>query len=526
MLRKKTAMLLEIIVLVISLSFSAWAEIAPGDIISYSVNDNDVTVYVANPEGKRSYELDCQIGTKRPQSIESKLVNEDTAPIKTIILMDNSLSVRSQYRDKIRDILVNLVENHADNEQYTVACFSDRLEYLISDSSDYQAVKEQIENVAYKDQETYLTDVLYELLANLKTDDGSLYRIVVVSDGVDNKSIGYTKEELNEKLKEKPVPLFMIGCSSGNNGEQLKNMFALSRNSKGEAFLIDDLEDFTEVIRSIKETDYTVKAVITPEKEDLDGSSKGILITFSTDGGTAQSSVNVDMPFAMIDAQQTEDIPSGAGVNEGVSPSESAVSTVEESSADGAGAAIPETSAAEAQPDKTVKLGKLEIKKDIFILIIAVAAVLLLVAGIIVLIVVLNKKKKRNAQAESDDYDVLTELISDDDCPTELISDDEATMLVEPTLVLRDERDSYTEYSAELSGTIVIGRRQDCNIVIPEKTVSRLQCEVEMSGGSVWIRNLSDHGTIVDGERAAGMQELRSGSRITIGNMTFTVEIR
>jgi len=106
--RKTVTQIILTLLMVLSMSFSAWAEIKAGDILSYSVDGNEITAFVANPEGKKAYELDCQIGTKRPEAIESHLITEDPVSVKTLILMDNSLSVQSKHREKIKEVLQTL----------------------------------------------------------------------------------------------------------------------------------------------------------------------------------------------------------------------------------------------------------------------------------------------------------------------------------------------------------------------------------------------------------------------------------
>ena len=62
--------------------------------------------------------------------------------------------------------------------------------------------------------------------------------------GVDNKSIGYTKEELYAALEKMPYPIYTVGCTYKENNEQLKNMFALSRMTGGASWLLDDVSDY------------------------------------------------------------------------------------------------------------------------------------------------------------------------------------------------------------------------------------------------------------------------------------------
>ena len=150
--------------------------------------------------------------------------------MKTLILVDHSLSIPKADRSKTKEMLVDLIAEKKDNELVRIATFDQGVHYLTEYITDYTELKKAVQSIEYKDQETYLTDVLYEVLEKDFLASEDIYnRIIIISDGVDNKALGYTKEELYTKVKERAIPVYTIGCSDGKNEEQLKNMFAISR---------------------------------------------------------------------------------------------------------------------------------------------------------------------------------------------------------------------------------------------------------------------------------------------------------
>jgi pSer/pThr/pTyr-binding forkhead associated (FHA) protein len=71
----------------------------------------------------------------------------------------------------------------------------------------------------------------------------------------------------------------------------------------------------------------------------------------------------------------------------------------------------------------------------------------------------------------------------------------------------------------------IIGRRQDCDLRIPTKDVSRQHCELLLKKNSVLAKDLgSSNGTFVNGKRIAEV-ELKAGDRFRVGPVTFIVQI-
>jgi diguanylate cyclase (GGDEF)-like protein len=71
-------------------------------------------------------------------------------------------------------------------------------------------------------------------------------------------------------------------------------------------------------------------------------------------------------------------------------------------------------------------------------------------------------------------------------------------------------------------GEIVVGRGQGCDLVLNDSALSRRHCRISCTPeGGLVVEDLgSSNGTLVDGEKVAGRQELDEGSRIQIGRHT------
>jgi pSer/pThr/pTyr-binding forkhead associated (FHA) protein len=72
---------------------------------------------------------------------------------------------------------------------------------------------------------------------------------------------------------------------------------------------------------------------------------------------------------------------------------------------------------------------------------------------------------------------------------------------------------------------ITLGRRQECDLRIPTRDVSRQHCEVTLDGKRLSVRDLgSSNGTFVNGKRVAEI-DLKAGDRLRVGPVTFVVQV-
>lgn len=72
---------------------------------------------------------------------------------------------------------------------------------------------------------------------------------------------------------------------------------------------------------------------------------------------------------------------------------------------------------------------------------------------------------------------------------------------------------------------LTIGRMLPCELVLPDREVSRLHCRIEVQGEHALLTDLeSTNGTFVEGQRILGPTRLHPGARITIGSNTLSYE--
>jgi len=482
-------------------------------IVETSTGEDSVSVYIKGAEGELAVPQ-AQIGTTAAKNVTTVKIKELEVPMKTLVMIDNSLSITKTDREKIAAFLQDFLADRLDKEQIAIATFSEQITYLTDYTSDYAVLKNAAEGITYQDQETYLTDVLYELLSveYVRNEENVYRRIIVVSDGVDNKAIGYTKDELYALLKENPVPIYTIGCIKGENNEQLENMFALSRMTSADSFVLDDVENTLDITTVMKKDQDIVKVTITPAQESMDGSKKAVKISFSS--GENASSLSADILMPQKQMETVQEAPTGTPVTK-TTPNPEPASAQTQSSGD----------------EPVIKAG----------VVLAGGIILaIVIGGVVFFLVSVQKKKKvtfesadenvmrqmeRNLSEPDEKTEMVYESAADDDGHTCMIWNDKASCQV----VLTDINSPAKSFQVPLNQSVIIGRKSgQCDIVLDyEKSVSGRHCQITVRNGRFYICDLqSANGTYVNDSRVLTETEIVSGNIIKLGRLQMRFEVR
>lgn len=252
------------------------------------VSDQSVVLYMRNTG---STATQAQIASENVTDITVD-GQDKTLPITTWLLVDNSISIDQADRERMKELLADLVSSRSSNEAVTLCTFADHLNPIITESQDYSELKQAIDDIEHYDQETYLTDCLDELLA-LETarTDARYVRVVVISDGVDNNPEGITRDELEKKLEKNDFPIYSIGCAG--KAQELKEMYAISRQTNAKYWALSEVQN-NDITRVMSSEEIPVRITIPIPASLCDGTTKGVQVTFD-DGTTLQT--QVDMPF-------------------------------------------------------------------------------------------------------------------------------------------------------------------------------------------------------------------------------------
>lgn len=97
-------------------------------------------------------------------------------------------------------------------------------------------------------------------------------RVVIISDGVDNNPEGLTREELFQHLKEQAIPIYTLGSVDQNNMQNLKELYALSRQTNGLSWTLSELSNTLSVVQTMSGTELPVCVKVKIPKTLQDGS--------------------------------------------------------------------------------------------------------------------------------------------------------------------------------------------------------------------------------------------------------------
>lgn len=495
-------------------------------LLQVDVDGNQIVTYIEGDTDIKG--IECQIGMIPCEEVAIETMEEGPFSFHTIILVDNSLSITQENKDKAFQFLQTYIQDKNDNELVSIAVYGEDIDFLVEKSDDVQALQDAIDGIQQYDRDTYLTDVMYDLLDTLE--EGEYTRFIVISDGVDNKSIGITKEELTSKLKEHSHPIYALGHVYKNNETQLEDMFALSRATNGKEFLLDEIEDIASVAAELKNVQdlMCVRAAIPDELQD--GSSKSILLTITNVSGKHEIKAQIELPFSLREVESESDIQPESEPETEPEPAPEPEPVIEPE---------PEPIVETVEVPEAEKTGSSDMVTvlGVVVLILAVAALLFM-----------NKKGKKKDNQNAKDKkkpEKKTEKkieipgkeseskVQQSSFPIPEITptpDPDMTMVLDRRylLVLKDIQNPDRIFKYPLDNKVVIGRNVDkVDIAIDYNlTVSGQHCEIFVKNQRFYIRDLnSSNKTCLNGSVLKSEAEIFSGSLIKVGEVEFSVEM-
>lgn len=457
------------------------------------------TVYLYVKHTGESQNVEARIGTEAVSGVT--LTSGAQTPIVTWLLLDNSASISTEDQAKAKELFTDLVAGKAANEKFVLGTYDKQLNILAQDSDRYVDLKSQIDGIQHNDQESYLTDVLEEVLdIESARKELAFIRIVLVCDGVDQNPEGFTREELDTRLAKQNIPIYTFGCERGDNEPLLKALYALSRQTGARNWSLTGMDDTLEAAGVLSEEEIPICAEIPIPERLRDGSGKGIQLTFD-DGASVQ--IQAVMPF-------------GTALEETTAPTTALPQQT----------ALPEsTLQPSVEPTQPVKT---EQGFPVLWIVIPAAAVAAIVISVITVLLIRRKREKeriRPARDVNEPVDPPTDILnSSSDGGTEILVHQDSRL----TLILSDLTNPEHRFEVPLCGHVTIGRAAGNTVVVDyDRSVSNSHCEIFMEKSEFKLRDTGSlNGTYIDGVRVVDVAEISNGSNIRIGRLNFLVEIR
>ncbi|MCI8967196.1 MAG: FHA domain-containing protein [Lachnospiraceae bacterium] len=459
-------------------------------------DEDEIVAYIESDDNVDS--VNAQVSKYPCENVA--IVPAETISIHSIILLDNSLSITETNREKIKNILKQYVQRMPENEVVSLAVFGEEIQFLAERSNDVNEMVQLVDAIEFQNQDTYLTDYLFQLLDKIEK-DLEFTRFVVISDGVDNKAIGITKEELTSKLREISRPIYTIGHIYKENIDELKNMFALSRATGGKELLIEDFEDIDTIEEEIHDFSKIYGVKMTIPSNVMDGEQRNVLFEIHTNDGNIELTGTVSMPFGLI--EETESTIESETETESESEPESIPMSEPES--------IPEPEPIPEPEENTIDAKTI------------VGVVILVAAGVALIVYQAKRKKEKNNSRTANKHKEKNIDIK------EAEEENETTILAgRYLLILRDMSDPERIFRYPMDGRVVVGRNVDMvQIAIDYNlTISGRHCEFYIKNNRFFVRDLdSANHTYLEGKMVKGEMEIVSGNTVRLGEVEFGVEI-
>lgn len=511
-------------------------------IIQTITNQKQLEIYVKAPELPETFSI--QIGRDSCEDVQIVDLQEDQKKIQTFIFLDNSLSITEGNREKIKGFLNTYLDEKYQNDEVSLYLFGEEAKPVIENSADGEEVKQALETVEYTDQNSWLIDAVYDVLKTHEND--AVYtRVMIISDGVDEKTIGYTKEEFADLLGSTGIPMYAVGCVYKQNQNALEQFFALSRKTAGAAFLLDDISDENEIAAKLLE-DSNISCITATIPEALqDGSEKAVQIKLQDSDGEAEVRTQARMPFGEA----------AEAANTVVSEPEETESVTKEPETTEKETVLVEESESEAENQQNTEKAFDPV---------TVVAILAVIAGVCFLIVRKWKdgkegkkekapKTKKEKKAKEKELELklpempvnenarqnvmpMEKQDSDETC---LMEDGGETLFMDGTnagswkdeiLLLRLQDMDHPErvFQYPVAGNVFIGRTAETNQIVLDydRSVSGRQCRVYAKGDRIFVENLSNVNiTQVNSVKVERDIQIHSSDILKMGHVQMRVQL-
>lgn len=415
-----------------------------GNISDVNVSENKVSAYITAPSSPTS----AQLGTYHCEILSVTPVGE--LPSDTLILVDTSGSIPADIRQKTKDLIMELIDQKQENERYSIASFGTEINVLCDYTSDRYDLAKALEGLDYSEKYTYVYSVLDKVLDNDKDD---FYRIVMISDGVENSRDGITYDEILNKISSGHCPVYTVGIENGNQ-ESLKKLYSFSRNSYAESAALTNESDISQICDTVNSSRNFICVEVSVPDEAADGSVRYLKIS-------------------------GQDYECGADVR---IPAKEAVTTSAVTEIESVTTGISETEPQQNMTD--LNSGSEKQGHSILPLIVSVSAV---IAAIVVLIKKPWKKNKNTfSENDSNKNDAVTrqDVIKDDDV----------------MIMLTDVDSPQRSYRCAVGNGITIGRdSSQCTVALEhDGYISRKHCLIYREGEQFFIENYSPNNVVIN----------------------------
>lgn len=492
----------------------------------------DVDGYKA--ENIRSDQLNVSIGSQQAIIDDLKDFSRSGAGTGLILLVDISNSLTEREFAQMRTVLKTWINAMSGKDKTAIMTFGKDVKLVKDFTDNREALNVIVDNLRPTDNQTQLHSGLVQAMElGRRTDPGIPLRraIITLTDGEDDFPGGMTKQEVVDRMRIDPVPIYAVGFyqppKPSRKEEFLKILGEFARTSGG-AYFRAEANNLSEIfsktrqkIQDVYELDLTCKGC------NWDGATRRLQIALSS--GSKILNAGMDIRLFAKTEKKPERVAAG--------------STKEKKQPGQPEMKAPETE----QPKKEVKKNETAEEEsdgeDKF----PFTWWVYLGGGIgvlcIVILVLVIRRKRRLREP------LVSDLLVSKADPNEANSAIDLSAvqvglaakevpLVPPVppvpppvgkrlrfTVIRDS--SRVPFEVDLYDRLLIGRSNDCDIALADdKEASRVHCELVFDQGSINIADLgSKNGTLVNGVPITGRYQIKNDDIILVGKTELRFNI-
>ena len=251
--------------------------------------------------GIRAWIRDPLSNAETPCTVHTWQAGEESPlRIRTAILLDNSLSIREENREKVRVFLEALFRIHRSGEEFRLYTFSTEAQ-LRGSGTDCASLAQTAREITYENQDSYLVDCIAQVLEELgesREESRSYDRLIVVSDGTDDNQTGRTYADLLEMLAADAYrcPVYSLTSVWEGSHAGLKNLVALSEKTGAGSYALEETTDPSEIAAQIESDEECMLVSLEVPTEERDGKVKTIRLSVSTPAGEYETACDVCLP--------------------------------------------------------------------------------------------------------------------------------------------------------------------------------------------------------------------------------------
>ena len=545
-----------------------------------------------------SSEVKGLLGDKELEMTDSRRWAETGYGIDYYFLIDNSKSVSEEDFQKVKSEILSAGEYMNPQDSVSIYVVGDTAEKKAGKlyATDADKLAEVVNGLnrdgmntnlynAIKDAATEIsgenTDTIFSETDNI--DEGLGFGknrsvIVAVTDGVNDTTNGYGKDETIEKLRENGIPLYLIQQRmNGESGsESRSDIQQVVRQSGGDLILIEDYQDSSSVKALSEKLGGCYVATFKADTNKTSADKTTFNIVYQSDEGektfapkdvkqdkhvsdsaapeissveivdehtvkivyskeVSDSAKNLSL-YEIKDSKDKSIKPTGADFD--VDSKNTIMLTTSDtlwngdyklSVASGITDNSQEGNVMEAVT-KEVKFenGKdyVEEKKSFFQEYWWVVLIGFIVLVIIILLIIFSVIKKRKGLVVVDDKMVLADRVDEQiHLKINMIQTGTAVNQGFPILlIVKSGGKTVKEINAKVDGSLIVGRSEMCDLYIDDPHMSKQHFAIEFTGNMLMIMDLeSRNGTYLNGVRLNGKRKLEQNDQIRAGSLDIVI---